>query len=376
MGIPSLIMPLAGFGLCLHCLRPRTLKRWTERKRSPGCSHRRDGCCGAHSLQLPMYVATMDWEVLGLLSGRLFWLRHRYARAFALMWGVCFVLLVEQQPLMIIPQTMFNASSNFILTAIPFFMFTGAVMEIGGLAERLVVLAQALVGRFRGGLLHADILVSAIFADMSGSAVSDTVAIGNVMLPGMVRRGYDKAFASALQAASGTLGVLFPPSIATIIYAWVGNVSVAQMFLASFLPSFMVAISFASSRRSRLQAKLAAGTTGRRSRNRPCVPGRILGPAHPLPYPDGNYLGRGHPHRGRRGRGPLRVVTSRFIYRRWFGEKLRKSLMNGAMGTSRVMFILRPRAARLAADRDAGAAEPVGRHAARSRTIRWCCCCC
>jgi C4-dicarboxylate transporter DctM subunit len=159
--------------------------------------------------------------------------------------SVGLLFLSSSIPLTILPQRMFLISENFSLMAIPFFMLTGSLMQVGGVADRLVRLASVLVGWVRGGLGYADILVSAFFADISGSAVADTAAIGSVMLPGMVKRGYDKPFATALQAAAGTLGVLIPPSITTILFAITANVSVVTMFMASFIPALLVIVSFA-----------------------------------------------------------------------------------------------------------------------------------
>lgn len=148
-------------------------------------------------------------------------------------------------PLTIIPQRMFVGLDSFTLMAVPFFMLAGAIMNVGGIALRLVNFASSLVGWIRGGLIPADVIASVIFADMSGSAASDTAAIGNVMLPGMIKRGYEKNFVTALQAAAGSLGVQFPPSSGMLLYAFVANVSVATMFMASFIPGFLVAASFA-----------------------------------------------------------------------------------------------------------------------------------
>jgi C4-dicarboxylate transporter DctM subunit len=159
--------------------------------------------------------------------------------------SVGLIFLSTQIPMIIIPQRIFLLSDNFSLMAIPFFMLTGALMQVGGVAERLVTLVSALVGWVRGGLGYANIIVSAFFADISGSAVADTAAIGSVMLPGMIKRGYDKPFATALQAASGTLGVMIPPSITTILFAITANVSVVNMFLASFIPTLLIVFSFA-----------------------------------------------------------------------------------------------------------------------------------
>jgi C4-dicarboxylate transporter DctM subunit len=143
------------------------------------------------------------------------------------------------------PIRLFDGLNNFVLLSIPLFMLTGTLMSFGGISRRLVDFANGLVGWMRGGLGLADIVASVFFADVSGSAVSDTAAIGSIMIPGMVQRGYDRGFATALQSAAGSLGMLFPPSITMILYAWVTNVSVAQLFLSSFIPGLMVAASFA-----------------------------------------------------------------------------------------------------------------------------------
>lgn len=148
-------------------------------------------------------------------------------------------------PLTIIPQRMFVGLDSFTLMAVPFFMLAGAIMHAGGIAVRLVNFTSSLVGWIRGGLIPANVIASVIFADMSGSAASDTAAIGNVMLPGMIKRGYEKNFVTALQAAAGSLGVQFPPSSGMLLYAFVANVSVATLFMASFIPGFLVAASFA-----------------------------------------------------------------------------------------------------------------------------------
>jgi C4-dicarboxylate transporter DctM subunit len=339
MGYPIFVMPLAGVGLCLHYLQ-RILTRWAG-----------DSRFAVHALvailmvagavAIPIYLIPDSWAIAGLLGAILLGFAIGMPVAFVLIWGVFFSLLIQQQPLMIVPETMFSASSNFILTAIPFFMFTGAVMEKGGLAERLVALAEALVGRFRGGLLLADIIVSAVFADMSGSAVSDTVAIGNIMLPGMMRRGYDRPFSTALQAASGTLGVLFPPSIATIIYAWVANVSVAQMFLASFLPAFLVLLSF---------VVIALVVAARRGfpRERPAglrEIGRSFSGASwalltPVLILGGILSGAVTPSEAGVIVAVYALLTSRFIYRTMSFATLLEALSHAVIGTARVMFIL------------------------------------
>lgn len=149
-------------------------------------------------------------------------------------------------PMSIITQRMFVGLDSFTLMAVPFFMLAGAIMHEGGIALRLINFASSLVGWVRGGLIPANVFASVIFADMSGSAASDTAAIGNVMLPGMIKRGYERNFCTALQAASGSLGVQFPPSSGMLLYAFVANVSISHLFMASFIPGFLVAFSFAA----------------------------------------------------------------------------------------------------------------------------------
>jgi C4-dicarboxylate transporter, DctM subunit len=147
-------------------------------------------------------------------------------------------------PLLIVPQQFFANLNNFGLLAIPFFMLTGAIMDTGGVSRRLIDFSQALVGFMRGGIGHVTVVASMFFADISGSATADTAAIGSVMIPGMVRKGYSKSFATALQSAAGSLGLLFPPSMSMIVYAYVANVSLGSLFLASLIPGLLVAISF------------------------------------------------------------------------------------------------------------------------------------
>jgi len=143
-----------------------------------------------------------------------------------------------------IARQLYDGVNSFLLLAIPFFMLTGVVMSSGGLAERLVAFAQALVGWMRGGLAQVDIIVSAIFADISGSAVGDAVSVGGVLIPQMIRRGYPPTFAAAVQAAGGTLGLLFPPATALIVYSSVTDVPISALFAAAVIPALIVTAMF------------------------------------------------------------------------------------------------------------------------------------
>ncbi len=147
-------------------------------------------------------------------------------------------------PLLVIPQQLFANLNNFGLLAIPFFMLTGAIMDSGGVSKRIIDFSQALVGFIRGGIGHVTIIASMFFADLSGSATADTAAIGSVMIPGMVKKGYSAPFAVALQSAAGSLGLLSPVSMSMLVYAYTANVSVGTMFIAGIVPMLLVVISF------------------------------------------------------------------------------------------------------------------------------------
>jgi C4-dicarboxylate transporter, DctM subunit len=158
--------------------------------------------------------------------------------------GAALALAESHTSLVIVGQQLFNGLNSTVLLAIPFYMYTGAVMERSGLADRLIDLAKALVGSFRGGLGMVDVVASMFFADISGSATADTAAIGSVMVPGLKKAGYSAPYSAALQSASGSLGLLFPPSISQIVYAYVAQISPAKLFAASLIPGIMVAFSF------------------------------------------------------------------------------------------------------------------------------------
>jgi C4-dicarboxylate transporter DctM subunit len=164
--------------------------------------------------------------------------------AFALAVTSLVILQSARMPLDIVPQRFFDGTSSVILLAIPLFMLTGTLMSSSGMATRLAAFATSIFGGIRGGLGIADVGASVIFADISGSAVADTAAIGSIMIPQLQKRGYSLEFAAALQAAAGSLGLMFPPSSTMIVYAWITGVSVATLFMSSFLPGLMVAASF------------------------------------------------------------------------------------------------------------------------------------
>ena len=153
-----------------------------------------------------------------------------------------YVLLFANVSPIIIAQQIFSCVNTYTLLAVPFFIMAGALMEHGGISKRIVDFCMSLVGHFTGGLALVVVLASVFFAAMTGSGVAACAAVGCIMIPSMVERGYDPDFACALQATSGIFGPLIPPSIVMVLYAVYANQSVGQMLMAGVGPGIMQAL--------------------------------------------------------------------------------------------------------------------------------------
>ena len=153
------------------------------------------------------------------------------------------VLLKGETNPLVMAQRMFVGVDSLPLLAIPYFILAGALMEEGGISHRLVNFAAAIIGHIRGGLGMVAVVASMIFAGISGSAAADTSAIGSIMMPAMIRRGYKRGFVVVLQASAGTIGPIIPPSILMIIYGSMTGLSIGQLFLAGFIPGVLVGLS-------------------------------------------------------------------------------------------------------------------------------------
>ncbi len=139
------------------------------------------------------------------------------------------------------PLQFFSGLDMFTLMAMPFFILAGEIMNKTGITTRLVKFANILVGHWRGGLAHANIMASVFFAGMTGAAVSDTAAIGTMLIPAMEEDGYDLDFSAAVTASSSIIGPTIPPSNMMVIYGSLMNVSIAGLFAAGFLPGLVLA---------------------------------------------------------------------------------------------------------------------------------------
>lgn len=156
--------------------------------------------------------------------------------------GILLWLNGQDRDLILLYRNVYNGMASFPLMAIPFFMLAGELMNRGGITMRLVEFSQAMMGHFRGGLAHVNVLSSMLFAGLSGSAVADTSALGSMLIPAMEKEGYTRKFAAAITAASSVIGPIIPPSGIMIIYAYVMGESVAALFLAGIVPGILVGV--------------------------------------------------------------------------------------------------------------------------------------
>jgi len=145
--------------------------------------------------------------------------------------------------LSVVPLSLFSGASSFPLLAIPLFILAGGLMETSGISQRLVNLAQSLVGFIRGGLAMVTVVATMIQSEISGSSVADAAAIGKVVIPAMEKRGYPRALSAAIVSNAASAAILIPPSIPMIIYAWMAEVSIAKLFFAGFLPGIIACVS-------------------------------------------------------------------------------------------------------------------------------------
>ncbi len=149
------------------------------------------------------------------------------------------VIFFSSTPLLLVPEIMYNSLASFPLMAVPFFVIAATFMVRGGTARYLVDAANALVGSFNGGLAIVCVVSSMIFAAICGSSIATALSMGVIIIPAMMRLGYKRSFATGIVAASGTMGIMIPPSVALIIYGIVTEQSIPRLFLAGVLPGIM-----------------------------------------------------------------------------------------------------------------------------------------
>ncbi len=152
------------------------------------------------------------------------------------------IFVVSGIPLQMVPQTFFEGSSSYALVAVPFFILAGDILARGGISERILAIAEATIGRIRGGLGIVATCASMFIAAISGSGAATTAAVGASLLPEMNKKRYDTDFSAALIASSGSIGVVIPPSVPMVLYAVIAGESVARLFMGGFIPGSLMGV--------------------------------------------------------------------------------------------------------------------------------------
>ena len=178
-----------------------------------------------------------------LLSGFVTLIIARVPVAFAL--GIATIPLVALDlrltPFLIMDR-MLNSYTSFILLAVPFFLLAANLMNSGKITDRLIRLATVLTGWLPGGLGHVNVVVSMLFAGISGSSTADAAGCGKILIPAMTKQGFDTRFSVAITACSSVMGVIIPPSILMIVWGGIMSISVGALFLAGAIPGLMIAL--------------------------------------------------------------------------------------------------------------------------------------
>jgi len=162
--------------------------------------------------------------------------------AFSLIISSLVIMIQQKMTTLLVAQQGFALLNSYVLLAVPFFILAGELMTIGGITQRIVNLSNAVVGHLRGGLAQVNVVGSILFAGLSGSSAADTAAIGAVLVPAMLKEKYSKSFTIAVTCASGCIGPIIPPSIFMIFYGALTGVSIAELFLAGFIPGLLVGV--------------------------------------------------------------------------------------------------------------------------------------
>ena len=189
-------------------------------------------------------MSPQELAILVLLGSFLLMIVMRFPIAYAVALSSMLCLSVQGLSLATVCQQMVKGISSYSLMAVPFFITMGVFMGSGGISDKLVALANSLVGWMRGGLGAANVVDSFFFGGISGSAAADTASLGSIMIPMMVEQGYDVDFSTALTITSSVEGILVPPSHNMVIYATTaGGISVGSLFMAGYIPGGLLALS-------------------------------------------------------------------------------------------------------------------------------------
>lgn len=251
------------------------------------------------------------------------------------------VLMHDTLPLEIIPQRIFVSLNSFPLMAIPFFILAGNIMGAGSMSKRLVNFATSLVGHFTGGLAMVAIVTSMFFAAISGSGAATTAAIGSILIPAMIAKGYKIEYAAANQAVAGALGIIIPPSIAMILYGVAAEVSIGDLFIAGILPGLLITFSLLV---SALFIAKKNGYVGEEKKDFPQIfqafKEAILAILMPLIVLGGIYSGVFTPTEASVVAVAYSVFVGMFVYRDLTIAKLGQVFKESAVNSSVIMLVI------------------------------------
>ncbi len=248
--------------------------------------------------------------------------------------------LYLEYPLMVIGQKMVSGVDSFLLIAVPLFILAGNLMNAGKITDKIFNFAKELVGWAPGGLAHANVVASIIFAGMSGSAVADAGGLGTIEMKAMTTNGYDKEFAGAVTAASSVIGPIFPPSIPLVIYGAIASVSVGRLFIGGVLPglllgaALMVLIIFYAVRRKYERHPFNLNNLVRQ------LFGSILALITPLIILAGFMGGLFTPTEASSIAVVYSLVISLFAYKTMDWQNFKKCLFESAVSSANTLFII------------------------------------
>ncbi|MDT8893800.1 TRAP transporter large permease [Halomonas sp. I1] len=266
--------------------------------------------------------------------------------ALAIGTGTLLALWHGGTPLLVLAQQMFQGVNAFALVAVPMFILTGDLMAQGKVSEKLVDFADSLFGFLRGGLSIVSVMAGMFFAAISGSGAATTAAVGTSLVPELKRKGYDPASAASLIAASGTIGVVIPPSVPMIIYAVIAQQSVSSLFLGGFLPGLAMGIGLAciavvqAHRRTYPRGQpLSAAVIGRTFK------GAFWGLMTPVIILGGIFSGIFTPSEAAVVAVNYALLVSLFVYRDLTLKDVYRILIRSAITTSVIMLVIATSAA-------------------------------
>jgi tripartite ATP-independent transporter DctM subunit len=255
--------------------------------------------------------------------------------------GVLGLFLTEgANSLVTIALDMYDGSTKFSLIAIPMFVLAGAIMNAGGITDRLINFVSSLIGFIRGGLAMVNIGVSLFFAEISGSAVADVAAMGSILIPQMKKRGYSKELSAAVTSSSASLAIIIPPSIPMILYAASANTSVEQLFVAGVVPGLLGAaglmlVAYIFARRYNLPTEEAFNIPRVRETFMDALPAFFL-PVIILGGIFGGYVTATEAA----GLAVIAAIVVSAWYRQIDLKHLRRAMLDGGMQTAVVMLLV------------------------------------